>query len=56
MSKRIVIIQGHPDSKQQHFGHALAEAYSEGAKDAGHEVRHITVGTLDFPLLRSKEE
>lgn len=56
MSKHIVIIQGHPDSKQRHLGHALAEAYSEGAKEAGHEVRTITVGELDFPLLRSKEE
>lgn len=56
MSKRIVIIQGHPDSKHPHLGHALAKAYSEGANEAGHEVRHITVGELDFPLLRSKIE
>lgn len=56
MSKHIVIIQGHPDSKRRHLGHALAEAYAEGAKEAGHEVMCITVGELDFPLLRSKEE
>jgi len=54
--KRIVIIQGHPDREAVHFGHALAQAYSQSAQEAGHEVRHISVAALDFPLLRSKEE
>lgn len=36
--------------------HGLASAYAEGARTAGHEVRHIDVGTLDFPLLRSKSQ
>ena len=55
MSRHIVIIQGHPDTSQNHYGHALAEAYAQAAKAAGHEVRTITVATLDFPLVRSYE-
>jgi putative NADPH-quinone reductase len=54
--RHIVIIQGHPDPKGGHFAQALAAAYSEGARRAGHEVRTIDVAHLEFPLLRSKEE
>ncbi|HET6375301.1 MAG TPA: NAD(P)H-dependent oxidoreductase [Methylocella sp.] len=56
MTRRIAIIQGHPDPAGQHFCHALADAYAQGAEAAGHEVRRIEVALLDFPLLRSKEE
>lgn len=56
MGKRIAIIQGHPDPRGNHFGHALAEAYAVGAEAAKHEVRFIHVATLDFPLLRCKED
>ena len=56
MSKRIVIIQGHPDPKDGHFCHALASAYAQGAQKAGHEVRRIAVAKIDFPVLRTKEE
>lgn len=56
MAKRILIIQGHPDSQAIHFGHALADAYAAGARDAGHDVRRIAVATIDFPVLRSKED
>jgi len=56
MSQRIVVIQGHPDPAGGHFAHALADAYTEGAKAAGHEVRRIEVATLDFPLLRTKQD
>lgn len=56
MGKRIVVIQGHPDSSQQHLCHALAESYARGALAAGHEVRRINVSTLAFPLLRSQQE
>lgn len=56
MSKRIVIIQGHPDSSTAHFGHALAHAYSTGAQQAGHDVKTINVALLDFALLRSEQE
>ncbi len=54
--KHILIIQGHPDPEGHHFGHALAEAYAKGAVEAGHHVDLITVATLDFPLLRSRDD
>jgi len=56
VSKRIVIIQGHPDSSKSHYCHALAEAYASGAEEAGHEVRTIRVADVDFPLLHTYEE
>jgi putative NADPH-quinone reductase len=56
MSGRIVIIQGHPDASRRHLLHAMADAYAEGARSAGHEVRRIEVARLEFPLLRTQEE
>jgi putative NADPH-quinone reductase len=56
MPSRILVIQGHPDHSAPHFGHALAEAYARGAREAGHELRSLEVATLDFPLLRNKAE
>jgi putative NADPH-quinone reductase len=55
-SKRVLIIQGHPDSTQSHFCHALAYMYYGAATLAGHEVRRIEVSRLDFRLLGSKAE
>lgn len=56
MSRNIAIIQGHPDPRGQHLGHALADAYIAGAEEARHQVRVIQVAHLDLPLLHSKEE
>lgn len=56
MSRRITIIQGHPDPAGNRFGHALAESYAQGAREAGHEVRLVEVAKIDFPLLRTQEE
>lgn len=56
MSKRILLIQGHPDKSQPHLCHALATSYSAGAERAGHIVRHANVAELDFPLLRSQKD
>jgi putative NADPH-quinone reductase len=55
-TKRILIIQGHPDASAPHLCHLLAESYTAGAVAAGHETRQIDVARLDFPLLRSKQE
>ena len=52
-SHRILVIQGHPDPQGGHFGHALAQAYADGATAAGHTVRQVEIARLDFPLLRS---
>ncbi len=56
MRKRILLIQGHPDTAQDHLCHALASAYAAGAIGVGHEVRTTTVALLDFPLLRSQHD
>jgi putative NADPH-quinone reductase len=55
-TRRILILQGHPDPAARHLNHALAEAYAEGARQAGHEVRVVEIAQLDFPLLRSQHE
>ncbi len=54
--KRILILQGHPDPKGGHFGQALATAYQNGARNAGHEVVRIDVARLEFRLVRSAAE
>jgi putative NADPH-quinone reductase len=56
MARRILVIQGHPDSTEPHFCHAIGRAYEEGATKAGHEVRVLDVGSLDFPLLRNPHD
>ena len=53
-TKNILIIQGHPDTLAPHLCHALADAYAEGARQEGHDVRTINVAALDFPMLRSQ--
>ena len=49
---RILILQGHPDTRQHHLCHTLADQYREGAESAGHEVHEISIGALEFPLLK----
>lgn len=56
MIKRITILQGHSNPRGHHFGNALAAAYADGARAAGHEVKRIEVAKLDFPLLRCSED
>jgi putative NADPH-quinone reductase len=56
MSKRILIIDGHPDPAPQRYVHALAAAYEKEAVGAGHEVRTVVVANLQFPALRTKTE
>ena len=56
MSKRILLIQGHPDVSQPHLCHALATSYNAGAQSAGHAVRQVNVAEIDFPLLRSQKD
>src|SRR5512134_64335 len=51
----ITIIQGHPDAGSHHLCHALADAYGDGARSAGHAVRVIDIGSIEFPLLRTKQ-
>jgi putative NADPH-quinone reductase len=56
MSRRILVIQGHPDPASGRLCRALADAYASAAEAAGHELRRIDVASLDFPLLRTKQD
>lgn len=56
MSKKILIIDGHPDLDRARFVHALADTYAAGASQSGHEVRRIELATLEFPILRSRAD
>ena len=51
MTQRILILLGHPSSDS--FCAALARHYQDSARQAGHEVRTLHLGDLDFdPILR----
>ena len=54
MSRRVLVLNGHPDPAHRGLCQALADAYADGARDAGHDVRRLDVATLDFALLRSQ--
>ena len=56
MARRIALIQGHPDPAASHLCHALADAYAEAAKAAGHQVTTIALARLDVPLLSRQED
>lgn len=56
MTKRILVINGHPDRLRHHLCTALAETYIEGASGAGHEIRRIDLAGFRFPMLRSQAE
>lgn len=46
MSRKILIINGHPDKES--LNHALAASYKEGAIQAGAEVQEIAIAELEF--------
>ena len=56
MRKKILIIQGHPDSSHDHLCHALAARYQQGALESGCDVKMLCIANLDFPLLRTYED
>src|SRR5581483_11549740 len=56
MPKHIAVIQGHPDPLSTRFCRALADAYVKAAREAGHVVSIIDVASLEFPLLRQKND
>ena len=55
-ARHILLIMGHPDGSATHLCHALAEAYADGARQAGHAVRSVDIAKLDFPVLRSQHD
>ena len=56
MTKRILIINCHPDLDPARLCANLTKAYEEGAATSGHEVRRIDLASLIVPFLRTKEE
>ena len=54
-SRRILLIEGHPEAVAPHLNRTLCDAYAEGADAAGHAVRRLRVGALDLPVLRSAQ-
>lgn len=46
MSKKIVIINGHPNKDS--FNFAIAQAYKKGAESSGAEIREIIIADLQF--------
>lgn len=56
MSRRILLINGHPDPRPERFCAALADSYAAGAADGGHQLRRIEVGAQNYPLIRTAEE
>ena len=53
-AKKVLVIQGHPDPSPARFCRALAAAYGDAARAAGHEVRVVDIAPLDFPLVRER--
>lgn len=52
---RVLVVNGHPDPRPERLCAALCEAYAAGAIAAGHAVRRLDVGVLDFPLVREAQ-
>lgn len=46
MKRRIVIVNGHPDTESYNFG--LAKAYKKGVESTGAELREIVIRDLKF--------
>lgn len=55
MSKRIRLIQGHPDLSLRRLCHTLEEAYMTGSMAEGHETRRIDVAALDEAGVRQAQ-
>lgn len=55
-ARSILILNGHPDPASKGLCHALAEAYAEGAREAGRNVERIDVAALDFGFLHSQAD
>ena len=56
MSRHVLIVIGHPDPSPDRLCRALANAYRDGAEQAGNAVRLVDIAKLEFPLLRTVDE
>ena len=56
MSRKILVIDAHPDPTRERLGHALASQYAGAAEAGGHLVQVVRLCELEFPWLRSAGE
>jgi putative NADPH-quinone reductase len=56
MTRKILMLNGHPDPSGKGLVPALAAAYAAGATEAGHEVKRVNVASLQFGFVRSQVE
>ena len=54
MPANILILNGHPDPESKGLCYAIADAYADGAREAGHSVTRLDIARLDFGFLRSQ--
>lgn len=46
MARSVCVINGHPHADPGHFCHAIAQAYSDGASEAGLTVRQLSIASI----------
>lgn len=56
MPSTVLVVNGHPDASSGRLCAALAQGYADGAQHAGRRVLRVSVGALDFPLIRSRAQ
>lgn len=56
MSRKVLIINGHPQPGHNGLCPALARYYEAGCQQAGHQTRRLDIGSLGFDLLRSQAD
>lgn len=54
-TRRILLIDGHPDPGTGRLCHALVEAYADGARHAAHETETVRIADMDIEFLESQE-
>lgn len=55
-SRRVLVIDAHPDPDPDHFVHALARTYAAAAEAAGHQVLVVELSQLEFSLIRKPSD
>ena len=45
-TRRVLVVNGHPDPRPERYCAALCEAYANGARSVGHRIRSLQVGNL----------
>ena len=55
-TRRIVVLDAHPDADPGHFVHALAQAYADAAVGAGHSVRKVELAALREQISQQRQQ